>query len=134
MSIYRKLPVDQSRTPMQEFPAALDAIQSFGSSNTAASSVVTLADNAVNLEVTTGANPVALRWVATTDTQASVIAVGASANFDHVVPANATRRFAVPVEGNQVASIVGDGVREGLYRRVAWITAASNSSVYGTTY
>ena len=134
MTAYKKIPVDEMRSPLQEFPTALEAIQSFGVSNTAASSVVSLADNATNLEVTTGGNPVAIRWVPTTDTQASVIAVGGTANFDHVIAANATRKFAIPQEGPAVPSIVGAGVKEGLYRRVAWITAAANSSVYGTTY
>lgn len=135
MSGYSKtLPVDNNKNTKQDYPPALKALQTFGTANAAVSSVITFNDNATDLEVTAAQAPVAIRWIASSDTAGSVIGIGATANFDHVIPVNETRRFVIPKEGQNVQSIVGANIREGLYRRVAWITAGANSSIYGTTY
>lgn len=132
--IYKRVPVDAANTAMHGFPPAVTAVQQFGVSNTATSSVITFNDNATQLEVTAGTAPLAIKWIATTDTTASVVAVGSSANFDHVIGTNVTRKFAIPQESQRVASIVGANIKNGLYRRIAWITAGANSSVYAAIY
>lgn len=134
MSYAKAIPIDNMRSPMQDNPPALKALQTFGVANVASSSVITFHDNATNLEVTAGNSPIVLRWVPVSDTAASVVAYGATANFDHGVATNQTRKFVIPKETNNVASIVGLNIQYGLYRRVAWVTAGVSSSVLATTY
>lgn len=106
------------------------------SADTSTSSVVTVTDNTTTLEVgALGGTGVVLKWIANTDTTASVVATGATRNFDFFVPAGAVRRFAIPVEGRGTASIVGANKQNGLYNRVAWVAAgAPASSVVATEY
>jgi hypothetical protein len=134
MSYPKPIPVDKMRTPMQEYPPAVLALQRFGGHALSASSVITFNDNATNLEITAGREPIAIKWIATTDTTASVISIGATANFDHVIAADQTRKFVIPQERVSIPSIVGANIKEGLYRRVAWNTAGSISSIFATTY
>lgn len=122
-----RLPTDASGLPMQEYPSAKKALARYGSSATV-SSVITLTDNTTVIEVTAvGGGGVSLRWIPATETAAvspfaSVIASGATANFDNVVAADTTRRFVVPIEVYGTSSIVGLNKQEGLYNRVAFIT------------
>lgn len=131
---YINIPADKANNPLQGYPAPFVAKARYGSSTTVASSVITLTDNTSVVEVTAGTGPVALRWVGAADTQASVIAVGGTANFDHVISAGDTRRFAVPIETYGVNSIVGINKQAGLYNRVAIVTAGSNSSVFTSEF
>lgn len=124
-------PVDASH------PAPVKAIARYVYENGVASSVLTLTQNTTAIEVATGATPAVMRWVATSDTEASVVAIaGATANFDHEVPANAVRRFVVPIESapNQgYSSMQGTNRAEGLYQRVA-IKSQGVGSVLTTEY
>lgn len=131
--IYKAIPVDKQRTPMQEFPAPVRPQTRYASENSSASSVITMTDNTTNLEIAAVGGPAVMRWVATTDTQASVVSAAGTANFDHVVGTGTVRRFAVPKESNNVASIVGENIQYGLYRRVA-IKSIGVASVLLTEY
>jgi hypothetical protein len=128
-------PVGGNQVPLYGSPAPFKSVQEFYSPNAVASSVVTLSQNTTALEIAAGATPVIMRWVATSDTAASVVAVG-SPNFDHVVPANTVRRFVVPIEsgvnttfGATTTSVQGQNREYGLYRRLAYKTEAA-ASVY----
>lgn len=139
MSYPKPIPVDANKSPMQAYPPARVALQSFGRHDLSTSSVITFNDNATNLEITASGNVLAgsgvvIKWISTTDTTASVIATGATANFDHAIPANVTRTFVIPREGNATASLVGANVKEGLYRRVAWASSGGPASIFATTY
>jgi hypothetical protein len=123
-----RLPIDASGAPMQEYPSAKKALARYGAA-AVTSSVVTLTDNTTSLEVgAISGGGVVMRWVTTADTQASIIATGANANYDHFIPADQVRRFVVPIEGPGVSSIVGANKQNGLYNRVAWIAAAAPPS------
>lgn len=119
-NVYKNLPVDKFNAPMQELPAPFLSQTRYTSENATASSVITVTDNTTSLEVAAIGVAAALRWVTTADTQASIITVaGATANYDHVIPAGTYRRFAIPVESMPQASIVGANKLNGLYNRVA---------------
>lgn len=105
-------------------PAPYKAISRYLDENGAASSVISLTHDTTAIEIAAQGNPVVMRWVATTDTQASVVAIaGSTANFDHVIPANTVRRFVVPIEvGTGTSSVQGANREYGLYQRVAYAT------------
>ena len=129
---YKPLPMSNGQV-FQEFPTANKALVTRMRETAATagvSSVITLNDNTTTLEVVAGVGPAFLRWVATTDTQASVVANAAGANFDNAIAPNTVRRFAVPIE-NFVAqtSVVGLNKQYGLYNRVALIGTASVASI-----
>lgn len=138
-NIYPKLPKDQANETMQEYPAPIVAKDSWLSENATASSVLLLGHNTTALEVHAGGKDAVIRWVAATGAAAgvsSVVAVaGATANFDHVIPAGTVRRFAVPIEvaGTAQSSVQGVNRAEGLYNRVAWKTQGI-SSVFANEY
>jgi len=118
---YRSLPrAGAGSEAFQEFPAPILAKQRFSSENATNSSVVSFTDNTVQLEIAAVGAGAAIKWIASTDTQASIITAAGTANYDHVIAANTVRRFAIPQETNGTPSIVGAGVQNGLYRRVAW--------------
>lgn len=111
-------------------PAPFKAVAQYLSENATASSVITLSQNTTAVEVVTSGSPTVIRWISASDTQASVVAVaGATANFDHMVPANWRIRFVVPEESatNQTAgatttSMVGANREYGLFQRLAYKT------------
>lgn len=129
-----QLPFDQSGTPLQNFPPPLLPVEENSSHNTAVSSVITLTDSTTVVEIAAGNGDVAMRWVAASDTQASVVVLGVNANFDHIIPTTNVRRFVVPIEKIGVSSVVGANVQNGLYKRIAWMSASANASVYGTEF
>lgn len=108
--------------------APLKAIARYTSENATVSSVITLTENTTVVEVTAQGVPAVIRWIATSDTEASVIGIaGGTSNYDHVVPVNSARRFVVPIEsqanvatGATITSMVGANREFGLFRRVAW--------------
>lgn len=119
----RGLPRDNGNFPMQEFPAPVLAKEQYTSENATTSSVITVTQDTVQLEVAAIGQSAALRWVATTDTEASVVTIaGATANYDHVIPSGSFRRFVIPRETigqTSRSSMVGANRLNGLYRRVA---------------
>ncbi len=119
---YKNLPVSKQGQDMQEFPAPFLSNARYTNENGVASSVITVNDRTTSLEITANGGAAIMRWVARTDTQGSVLGVaGATANYDHVIPANTMRRFAIPIEVMYQApsSMVGANTVNGLYQRVA---------------
>ena len=116
--------------PMTEFPAPLKAKARYTRENASASSVISVSHDTVQLEVAAGTTAVGLRWIATTDTQASIITIpGATSNYDHIIPPARVRRFAIPQEsaGLPQGSMVGANRLNGLYQRVALISMGIGS-------
>lgn len=135
MNYAKNLPRDTGGAPMQEYPTPFRAVQARVATNQAASSVITLNADTTTLEVGAyGGQGMVFRWVPTTETamassvwNASVIASGAGANFDHFVPPSAVRRFVVPRETQgQYAGQVG--ALNGLYNRVAVVNAGTTAT------
>jgi len=117
---YKQLPRDGSSESMQEFAAPFKALANLTSDNSTNSSVITLNDNCSTIEVYAGAAPAAIKWIATTDTGASVLTAPATANFDNIVPLNYYRRFAIPIEAFVAqTSVVGLNKQYGLFNRIA---------------
>lgn len=137
MTINYASPLSHSRNgdELQDFGLPAKAIARYFTNNATASSVITLNDNTTTVDIYAAGQSVAIRWVPASETAAvspfaSVItAVGATANFDYVIPQNYYRRFVVPVEGQGTPSIVGLGVQAGLYRRLAVVSAGTVSSI-----
>lgn len=120
ISYAKPLPLDSSMHPMQEYPAPYLALKEDVSENNVTSSLITLTDNTTVIEVSTTNGPAAIKWIATGNTNPSVVtAAGATADLDHTIPSNSFRRFVVPIESYGVTSIVGANKRNGLYNRVA---------------
>lgn len=116
--------------PMSEFPAPLKAKARYTNENNTASSVISVSHDTVQLEVAAVGQSAAIRWVATSDTEASVVTVaGATSNYDHVIPSGQVRRFAIPIEtrGAAQGSMVGANRLNGLYQRVAIKTTGIGS-------
>lgn len=126
---YKPVGIDKNGTAFTADQSPIGPAQEqWVSENGTASSVVTLTDNTTVVGVTAVDAPVFIRWVPTTDTQGSVVAVaGATANYDDVIPKNTTRIFPIPRERQGTASIVGANKQNGLYNRIAWKTAGIGS-------
>lgn len=126
----RGIPMGNNQMPASYLaPPTVKAVSQYLSENATVSSVITLTQNTTAVEVSAQGTPVALRWVYVADAATaatSVIAIaGATANFDHVVPANTIRRFVVPIEVNNpqgYGSMVGANIENGLFRRLAYKT------------
>ena len=133
---YPPLPRDKGNQPMQEYPSPKLANARYTSENATTSSVISVSHDTTTLEVAAIGGPAVLRWVATSDTQASVISnAGATANYDHVIPSGTMRRFAIPIESMYQApsSMVGANRLNGLYQRVA-IKSVGIASIMTTEY
>lgn len=132
---------DKNNEPLFNSPSPIVAKKSWGTTQLA-SSVITLSEDTTVLEVSAlGGQGVLMRWVKSTETAAtgqaaSVISSGLGvANFDHAVPAGATRRFVVPIELQTTpSSVQGVNKLNGLYSRVAWITPSPVSSIIATEF
>lgn len=122
------LPHDRgSGEALQEFPAPILAVQERVSENASTSSVITLSDRTTMLEVAAVGSTGFLKWIASTDTTASVISAAGTADYDHVIPAGTIRRFVVPQERAGIPSIAGANVQNGCYARVAYKTGGIGS-------
>lgn len=120
-NVTKGLAIDRNGRDIQMGPPEAVGIVPRTTENGAVSSVITMTDNTTLLEVGASGTSAVLRWVASTDTQGSVISIaGATANYDVIIPADSVRKLAVPHERIGVPSIVGLGVQAGLYRRYAW--------------
>jgi len=118
------------------YPPAKLALASTNKENASASSVLVFTHNTTEIEVTAVGGPAAIKWATSTaNNGTSVVAAASGANFDHIVPASATRRFVVPIQSSaNYASIQGVNRQEGLYQGVAYISAAGASSILTTEY
>src|SRR3990167_3699788 len=133
MSYPKRIPVDQGRSPMQDYPAAVTAQTRFYRDNGAASSVQTLTDNTTQIEVGAVGSGVILRWVPTSDGAGAPAGSVLSTNFDHFIPAAQVRKFVVPKESATVNSVVGVNIQQGLYRRMA-LANITTGSILSTEY
>ena len=130
----KQLPNDRNQTALQDYPPARLAVKVDLSENNAVSSIISLTSNTTNLEIGAAGSGAVLKWIATTDTTASVIsAAGSTANFDHFIPANTVRKFVVPVESQGLSSVVGLQAQAGLYARIA-VKSVGAASVLTTQY
>lgn len=121
---------------MQEYPAPITALTRYASENASASSVISVNEGTTSVEIAAVGAPAVVKWIATTDTTASVISAAGTANFDHVIPTATVRRFVIPREtlGTPVsASVVGANQANGLYRRIAY-KSIGTASVLLTEY
>ena len=131
-----KLGLDKSGFPIQHAPPPTSILASYNRENAAASSVISVSHDTTMLEVAAIGGPAVMRFVRTGDTTASVVAAVSGANFQHVIPASTVRQFVLPIEaqGTGSASVQGINRAEGLYQRVAIISAGAASSVLLTEY
>lgn len=137
MNYAKSMPRDKGGEPIQSAPAPFVAITRYGGENGSASSVLTVSSMTTALEIVAVGGPAVMRWVATSDTQASVISAIATSNFDHVIPSGTMRRFVIPQErtpsNNPLGSVQGVNLELGLYQRVA-IKSIGIASVLTTEY
>lgn len=133
-------PVGNNGIPQFLSPAPYKAVKQYVSENGTASSVITVTQDTTAIEIGTGGTAAVMRWVATSDAQASVVAIaGATANFDHFIAPNSVRRFVIPIESQQsqgYSSVQGANRENGLYQRVAIKTQGVGSvllSEYGSS-
>lgn len=134
MSNYAKpLARDKNGIAMVDQVAPFISLKTYSSENASASSVVTLTPDTTAVEVAAVGGPAVVKWIATTDTQASVVSA-AGGNFDHVIPSGAYRRFVVPIEKSlPYPSVQGIGPQIGLYARLAW-KSIGTASVLATEF
>lgn len=135
MSLPYSKPVasDRNTTPLATLPVPYVAIKTDNSENNAVSSLISLDSNCTTIEVGAAGSGAVIKWIATTNTNPSVISAAATANFDNFIPANQVRRFVVPVEAQGVSSVVGLQAQAGLYARVA-VKSVGAASVLTTQY
>ena len=128
------IPVDNHNNPMQSIPAPVTALFSTAMT-TATSSVMSFGNNSTDIEVAAPNAAVAIKWITTGNTNASVITAVGPAHFDHVVPAASFRRFVIPRETQGATGVVGAGSLNGLYQRLAVIPMTSAiASILVTEY
>lgn len=117
-----KLPRDIDNNALQMYPPAKKTLQVFSKDNASVSSVISFTHDTTAVEVSAVGGAAVIKWIASTDTTASVISAASGANFDHVVSTGQTRRFVVPIESVAAGqgSVMGKNRAEGLYQRMAF--------------
>lgn len=130
----QQLARDKNGVPLQEYPAPIRPQTRYSSENASASSVISFTHDTTAIEIAAVGGPAVMRWVTTSDTQASVVSA-AGGNFDHVIPTATYRRFVVPIEsaGLGGSSVVGINREAGLYQRVA-VKSIGTASVLTIEY
>lgn len=137
MNYAKSLPRGKDGTEFQNSPPPFTAIVRSSSENATVSSVITVSSVTTALEIAAIGGSAVIKWIATTDTTASVISAAATANFDHVIPSGTVRRFVIPQERtpsqDPVGSVQGLNLQLGLYQRYA-IKTIGIASVLTTEY
>lgn len=118
---YPFLPRDKGGVEMQDYATNASVKAIYASENASASSVISVTPDTTALEIAAVGGPAVVRFVRTSDTQASVVSAASGANFSHVIPTATVRKFAIPIETLYQApsSMVGANRLNGLYQRVA---------------
>lgn len=106
------------------------------------SSIQTLGANTTAIEIGTTGGPAYIKWLTQSVVDSSVagtsiLATGAGANFDHMIPGASYRRFVIPIVANRpqgYGSFVGANVENGLYPNVALIGGTGASVIAITQY
>lgn len=110
---------------MQQYPAPAIAKFVTAGAPPATSSVISFGSNTTTVEITALNASLAMKW-GCKDNNPSVIGSGTTANFDHIIPVNQTRRFVIPVNtGANSSSIQGANAANGLYSTMAVIATSS---------
>lgn len=130
------LALDKGGAPIQNAPPPSSVLNSTNNENATASQAITFTHDTTLIEIAAVGGPAVMRWVRTSDTQASVISAVTTANFNHVISSNTVRQFVLPREaqGSYMASVQGINRAEGLFRRIAIKSAGGASSVLLTEY
>src|SRR3990167_5276159 len=113
---------DKGGQPLIESPAPKLALATYAPENSSASSAISVTHDTTALEIAAVGGPAVMKWIATGNTNPSVISIaGGTANFDHVIPTGTVRKFVIPIEARatQASSMVGINRGEGLYQRLA---------------
>lgn len=116
------LPHDKNGEVQQNNPAPFLALDEWHSENATASSVISFTHDTTVVEIGASGGPAAIKWIATTNTNPSVVTAAATADFDHVIPKDTYRRFVIPIESSTTnpQSIQGANRLNGLYQRIAY--------------
>lgn len=141
----RGVPMGNNQIPFQGngTPPAVAAIQTTIKDVTATvSSIRTLTQDTTAIEVGSTGGPAYIKWLTRSIVDSSVagtsiLATGAGANFDHMIPASTYRRFVIPIVTNNpqgYGSFVGANVENGLYPNVAVIGGTGASVIAITQY
>ncbi len=101
---------------------------------TTTSSILIFNQSTTAVEVAATGGPVYIKWLSQSVVDSSVagtsvIATGATANFDHVIPAATYRRFVIPIATNNpqgYGSFVGANRENGLYPNMAAVGVATS--------
>ena len=134
------MPIGNNQIPVGALtPAPYKAIATAVSDITpTVSSILILTHNTTAIEVTATGGPAYIRWLSQNVVDSSVagtsvIATGATANFDHVIPNATVRRFVVPVaiEPTSSTSVMGANRANGLYSHMAY--AGATASIIAVT-
>ena len=117
----KPIPRDKGGEALQNFPPVALAQQRYISENGTTSSVISVSDNTVSIEVAAVGTAAALKWIPLANTNPSVITGVGTANYDHIISKDTVRQFAIPYEttGASQGSVVGINRQAGLYQRVA---------------
>lgn len=132
---YKQLPRDGTGVEMQDFPAPFLALEEDASDNNTLSSVISFTDNTTTIEVAAIGAAAVIKWISVGNTNPSVVSnAGATADYDHIIPPNMVRKFAIPIESFVgQTSVVGLNKQYGLYNRVA-VKSVGAASVLTTQY
>lgn len=138
MNNYAKgVPIGNNNHAMTGLVAQYAAIKQYSSENASASSVLSVTSITTAIEIAAVGGPAVMRWVTTSDTQASVVSAASGANFDHVIPTGTFRRFVIPIEkgpqNDTSGSVLGINVAQGLYQRYA-VKSIGIASVMSSEY
>lgn len=123
----KRQPLDGNGNVYTNSPPPFTAFQRFSEENASVSSVVTLTDNTTVVEVAAVGQAAVVKWIAASDTIASVISAEGTANYDVIIPSGMLRRLVVPQETAGTSSIVGLNKQAGLYNRIAYKTVGIGS-------
>jgi len=123
-------PVGNNQIPFVGTPPPVTTLATtVRDSGTTASSILILNNNTTAIEVMPTGGPAFVKWLTQTVVDSSVagtsvIATGATANFDAMVAANTVRRFVVPVATNITPNSYGvqqgANLANGLYSHIAY--------------
>lgn len=131
----KPLPIDRANNPLQAFPAACSAIGvTARDAGAATSSVTNLTENTTIIEVTAAGSTGFIKWTTAALTASVISDATLGPNYDNVIPANSYRRFVVPrliQSRDQVSSVTGLNLSEGLFNAVATKTAGVGSILIG---
>ncbi len=100
---------------------------------TTTSSILVFNQNTTAIEVSAAGGPAFIKWLTQSVVDSSVagtsiVATGATANFDHVIPNESVRRFVIPIATipTSQTSLMGANRANGLYPNMAYVGAVTS--------